>query len=61
MLVYLNAGPSLDAVLTPVEASGGRISTPKVQLPGAMGCFALITDPERQSRRFARFGMRAPT
>ena len=45
-LVYLNAGPSLDAVLARVEAAGGRISTPKVQLPGDMGCFALITDTE---------------
>ena len=45
-LVYLNAKPSLDAVLARVEAAGGRISTPKVQLPGDMGCFAHITDSE---------------
>ena len=45
-LVYLNAKPSLDAVLARVEAAGGRVATPKVQLPGAMGCFAHITDSE---------------
>jgi predicted enzyme related to lactoylglutathione lyase len=45
-LVYLNAKPSLDAVLARVEAAGGRITTPKVQLPGDMGVFAHITDSE---------------
>jgi uncharacterized protein len=45
-LVYLNAKPSLDAVLARVEAAGGRITTPKVQLPGDMGCFAHVTDTE---------------
>jgi uncharacterized protein len=45
-LVYLNAEPSLDAALARVEAAGGRIATPKVQLPGDMGCFAHITDTE---------------
>ncbi len=45
-LVYLNAAPLLDAVLSRVEAAGGRISTPKTQLPGEMGVFAHITDTE---------------
>jgi uncharacterized protein len=45
-LVYLNAEPSLDAVLARVEAAGGRITTPKVQLPGDMGVFAHVTDTE---------------
>ena len=45
-LVYLNAQPSLDAALARVEAAGGRITTPKVQLPGDMGCFAHVTDTE---------------
>ncbi|MEO8807769.1 MAG: VOC family protein [Burkholderiaceae bacterium] len=45
-LIYLNAKPSLDAVLARVEAAGGRITTPKVQLPGDMGYFAHITDTE---------------
>lgn len=45
-LIYLNASPSLDAVLERVAAAGGRISTPKVQLPGDMGCFAHVVDTE---------------
>ena len=45
-LVYLNAEPSLDAALLRVEAAGGRIATPKVQLPGDMGCFAHIVDTQ---------------
>ena len=45
-LVYLNAEPSLDAVLARVQAAGGRIATWKQQLPGDMGCFAHITDTE---------------
>ena len=45
-LVYLNAAPSLDAVLARVEAAGGRVTTPKVQLPGDMGVFAHVTDSE---------------
>ena len=45
-LVYVNATPSLAAVLARVEAAGGHITTPKVQLPGDMGCFAHITDTE---------------
>ena len=45
-LVYLNAQPSLDAVLARLPEPGGRVLTPKVQLPGDMGCFAHIADSE---------------
>lgn len=45
-LVYLDVGPSLDATLSRVTAAGGRITTPKVQLPGDMGCFAHVADTE---------------
>jgi uncharacterized protein len=45
-LIFLNAGPSLDAVLARVHVVGGRITTPKVTLPGDMGVFAHITDSE---------------
>ena len=45
-LIYLNAEPSLDAVLARVDAAGGRITTPKVQLPDGMGCFAHIAATE---------------
>jgi hypothetical protein len=43
-VVYLNAEPSLDAVLSRVEAAGGRIATPRTELPDGMGVFALLTD-----------------
>ena len=45
-LVYLNAKPSIDAALARVEAAGGRITTPKVQLPDDMGFFAHVVDTE---------------
>ena len=54
-LVYLDAGPSLDATLARVERAGGRIATPKVQLPGDIGVFAHITDTEGN-----RIGLHAP-
>ncbi len=54
-LVYLDAGASLATTLARVEAAGGRITTPKVQLPGDMGCFAHIADTEGN-----RVGLHAP-
>jgi predicted enzyme related to lactoylglutathione lyase len=45
-MVYLNAEPSLDAALQRVEAVGGRILTPRQELPPGMGCFAHVSDPE---------------
>ena len=45
-LIYLNAGPRLDDTLARVDAAGGRITTPKVQLPDGMGCFAHVADTE---------------
>jgi hypothetical protein len=45
-LVYLNAEPSLDAMLARVAPAGGRIARPKVTLPDGMGVFAHIIDSE---------------
>jgi uncharacterized protein len=45
-LVYLNAGDSLDAVLTRVTAAGGQIALPRQALPPGMGFFAHIIDTE---------------
>ncbi|HEY1394393.1 MAG TPA: VOC family protein [Methylibium sp.] len=44
--VYLDASPSLDAVLARVETAGGRIATPRIDLPGDIGCFAHVLDTE---------------
>jgi uncharacterized protein len=43
-VVYLNADPSLDAVLDRVEPAGGKIVAPRTELPNGMGYFAEITD-----------------
>ncbi len=45
-LVYLDASPSLDAVLARVTAAGGQIALPRQALPPGMGFFAHITDPD---------------
>jgi predicted enzyme related to lactoylglutathione lyase len=45
-VVYLNAGPSLDAALARVEEAGGRIVLPRTELPEGMGCFAHFVDCE---------------
>lgn len=44
--VYLDAGASIDAVLGRVAGAGGRVHTPKTQLPEGMGFFAHIEDCE---------------
>ncbi|MFN7351823.1 MAG: VOC family protein [Burkholderiales bacterium] len=45
-VAYLNANPSLDAVLAKVESLGGKVTWPKTALPEGMGFFAHILDPE---------------
>ncbi|MCJ0765472.1 VOC family protein [Variovorax terrae] len=54
-LGYLNAGPSIDAVLARVQPAGGRIHTPKTALPPGLGFFAHIIDTEGN-----RVGLHAP-
>ncbi len=44
--VYLNADPSLDAVLARVPAAGGTVLQPRTELPPGMGCYAKILDTE---------------
>lgn len=48
VLIYLNAGKSIAPVLARVAQLGGTVLTPRTQLPGNMGCFAHITDPDGQ-------------
>jgi hypothetical protein len=45
-VVYLNAGPSLEAVLARVAKAGGEIALPKTALPDGMGCYAHVIDSE---------------
>jgi len=44
-IVYLNCNPSLDAVLSRVEAAGGEILVPSTDI-GENGSFAFILDTE---------------
>jgi predicted enzyme related to lactoylglutathione lyase len=44
--IYLNAEPSLDAAVGRAERAGLRIDTPRVDLPGGMGAFAVVVDSE---------------
>lgn len=46
VVVYLNAGESLDTALERVRAAGGRIVLPRTELPEGMGCFAHFADSE---------------
>jgi uncharacterized protein len=45
-LIYLNAGPSIQACLDRVVAAGGSIVIGKTALPPGMGYFAHIIDSE---------------
>ncbi len=45
-MVYLNAGPSIQAWLDRVVAAGGSIVVGKTALPPGMGYFAHIVDSE---------------
>ena len=45
-LVYLNAGPSLDAALARALRAGGQVALPRTALPEGMGFFAHIIDCE---------------
>ena len=44
--VYLNGGNDLNVVLDRVEAAGGKVLLPKVQLSPELGCFAVFKDVE---------------
>jgi uncharacterized protein len=45
-IVYLDANPSIDAVLQRVRESNGNVSLTKTALPPGMGYFAHIIDSE---------------
>jgi predicted enzyme related to lactoylglutathione lyase len=46
VLVYLNAGRQLAPALTRLAEAGGRIVTPRVDLPDGMGAFVHFEDSE---------------
>lgn len=45
-VVYLNAEPSLNAVVARLGEAGGKLLLPRVDLPGDMGAFVHIEDSE---------------
>jgi uncharacterized protein len=45
-IVYINCDGKLDTVAERVEAAGGKLMSPRVQLPGDMGAFFQIRDTE---------------
>ena len=45
-VVYLDAGPAIDAVLARVAGAGGKVALEKTALPEGMGYFAHIIDSE---------------
>jgi len=54
--IYLNASPSLDAVLARAGELGAKVLQPKLQLPGTIGFIAQIVDTEGN-----RIGLHSPT
>ncbi len=54
-LVYLNASPSLDAVLSRAAELGAKVLLPKLELPGDIGFIAQIVDSEGN-----RVGLHSP-
>ena len=55
-LVYLNAKPSLDAVLARARELGAEVLCPKLELPNDIGFIAQIVDSEGN-----RIGLHSPT
>ncbi len=54
-LVYLDASPSLDAVMSRAGELGAKVLLPKLQLPGTIGFIAQIVDCEGN-----RIGLHSP-
>ncbi|MBS1584648.1 MAG: VOC family protein [Bacteroidetes bacterium] len=45
-VLYLNANPSMDTILSKVEAAGGTIVMPKTEISPEVGHMAFFTDTE---------------
>lgn len=46
VLIYFNANPAMDGVLSRVEAAGGKIIQPKTQISPEIGYMAMLIDSE---------------
>jgi uncharacterized protein len=55
VVVYLNAQPSVDAVLARVEKAGGKLQGPVIELPQDIGYIGFFIDTEGN-----RIGLHAP-
>ena len=45
-VVYLNANPAMDSVISKIEAAGGTVQMPKTQITPEIGYMAFFTDSE---------------
>lgn len=45
-ILYLNANPSIDAVIEKIEAAGGKMAGSKMQISPEIGYMAFFTDSE---------------
>jgi hypothetical protein len=45
-LIYLNANPDVQNILSKVDAAGGKIVVPKTEISDAFGFMAIIIDTE---------------
>lgn len=45
-VVYLNANPSIDAVIGKIETAGGKMIMPKMVISPEIGCMAFFVDSE---------------
>lgn len=46
VVIYLNAQPTVDAVLARVERAGGKVQGPVIELPRGIGYIGFIVDSE---------------
>ena len=45
-VIYLNANPSIQAVLDRIEPAGGKVVAPKMEISPEIGCMAFFIDSE---------------
>ena len=45
-VIYLNANPSIQAVLDRIETAGGKVVAPRMEISPEVGCMAFFIDSE---------------